>query len=301
MGGTPAKDGKKLGMHAHPRGWQDGGMSNKIAFLGCGSMNEAIMAGLLSAGVAKTDITATVRRRERAEELAKRYGVTVMATSEEDDANQQAVRGASLVIIGVKPVGVTALAMEVAASLPPSAVVVSVAAAVSLELLERSLPAGQPVIRTMPNTPARLGRGVVSVSGGTNATREQIEWVKGLFDGLGLVVEVPEEQVDAVSAVSGSGPAYAFYLAEAMADAGTRLGLDPELSLLLARETVVGAGFMLAEPGADPVALRRAVTSPNGTTERAIATFDERGLPGIIADGARAAAERSKDITRELG
>ncbi len=288
-------------MHVRPPGWQDGGMSNKIAFLGCGSMNEAIMAGLLAAGVPKTDITATVRRRERAEELAKRYGVTVMATSEEDDANQQAVRGSSLVIIGVKPVGVAALAAEVAASLPPSAVVVSVAAAVSLEQLERSLPTGQPVIRTMPNTPARLGRGVVSVSGGTNATREQIERVKGLFDSLGLVVEVPEEQVDAVSAVSGSGPAYAFYLAEAMADAGTRLGLDPELSLMLARETVVGAGFMLAEPGADPVALRRAVTSPNGTTERAIATFDERGLPGIIADGARAAAERSKDITRELG
>jgi pyrroline-5-carboxylate reductase len=276
-------------------------MSNKIAFLGCGSMNEAIMAGLLAAGIPKTDITATVRRRERAEELAKRYGVTVMATGEEDDANQQAVRGASLVIIGVKPVGVTALSQEIAAFLGRSAVVVSVAAAVSIEQIERALPEGQPVIRTMPNTPSRLGRGVVSVSGGTSASREQIDKVKALFSSLGLVVEVPEEQVDAVSAVSGSGPAYAFYLAEAMADAGARLGLDPELALMLARETVVGAGYMLAEPGADPVALRRAVTSPNGTTERAIATFDERGLPGIIADGARAAAERSKDITRELG
>jgi pyrroline-5-carboxylate reductase len=276
-------------------------MTYKIAFLGCGSMNEAIMAGLLAAGVPKTEVTATVRGRERAAELAKRYGVTVMATGEERDANQQAVRGASLVILGVKPVGIADLAREIAPVLPPSAVVVSVAAAVSIAQLERALPEGQPVIRTMPNTPARLGRGVVSISGGTHATRDHVEKVKQLFDSLGLVVEVPEDKVDAVSAVSGSGPAYAFYLAEAMADAGTRLGLDPELSLRLARETVVGAGFMLAEPGADPVALRRAVTSPNGTTERAIATFDERGLPSIIADGARAAAERSKDITRELG
>ncbi|MEA5453783.1 pyrroline-5-carboxylate reductase [Sinomonas sp. JGH33] len=276
-------------------------MSYKIAFLGCGSMNEAILAGLLAAGVHKTDVIATVRRGERADELAKRYGVTAMATGEESDANQQAVRGASLVIIGVKPIGVTDLAAEIGPVLPHGAVVVSVAAAVSIEQLERALPAGQPVIRTMPNTPARVGRGVVSVSGGTNATREQIDQVKELFANLGLVVEVPEEQVDAVSAVSGSGPAYAFYLAEAMADAGAKLGLDPELSLLLARETVVGAGYMLAEPGADPAALRKAVTSPNGTTERAIATFEERGLPDIIADGARAAAERSRAITRELG
>ena len=114
------------------------------------------------------------------------------------------------------------------------------------------------------------------------------------------MVEIPEEQVDALSAISGSGPAYAFYLAEAMAAAGVELGLDPELSLLLARETVAGAGFMLAEPGADPTVLRKAVTSPNGTTERAIATFDERGLPAIIADGARAAAERAAEITRQL-
>jgi pyrroline-5-carboxylate reductase len=179
--------------------------------------------------------------------------------------------------------------------------VVSVAAAVSIAQLEAALPAGQPVIRTMPNTPARLGRGVVSVSPGTNCTPEQLQRVKDILQGAGTVVEVPEDQVDALSAISGSGPAYAFYLAEAMAAAGQELGLDAELSLLLARETVAGAGFMLAEPGADPGALRRAVTSPNGTTERAIATFDERGIPSIIAAGARAAAERAAEITRQLG
>ena len=113
-------------------------------------------------------------------------------------------------------------------------------------------------------------------------------------------MQVPEEQVDAVSAVSGSGPAYAFYLAEAMARAGVELGLDPELSAVLARDTVAGAGYMLAEPGADATALRRGVTSPNGTTEAAIRSFDEQDLPGVIARGARAAAERAAEITAEL-
>ena len=121
-----------------------------------------------------------------------------------------------------------------------------------------------------------------------------------MLRGAGTVVEVPEEQVDALGAISGSGPAYAFYLAEAMAAAGVKLGLDPDLALLLAKETVAGAGLMLAEPGANPTQLRKAVTSPNGTTERAIATFDERDLPSIIADGARAAADRSAEITKQL-
>ncbi|GAB3278515.1 pyrroline-5-carboxylate reductase [Sinomonas notoginsengisoli] len=275
-------------------------MSNQIAFLGTGSMNGAIMGGLLAGGFPKTDIVATVRRRESATEIAERYGVTVMAWEEESDSNAQAARGASVVVIGVKPVGVAAVAREIAPVLEPGALVVSVAAAVPIAQLESELPQGQPVIRTMPNTPARLGKGVVALSGGTHATREHIATIMELFKGLGIVAEVPEEQMEAVGALSGSGPAYVFYLAEAMAKAGEALGLDPKLSLRLARETVVGAGMMLAEPGADPVALRRAVTSPNGTTEQAIRVFDERGLPAVIADGAKAASERSRQITREL-
>ncbi|TDT86182.1 pyrroline-5-carboxylate reductase [Arthrobacter sp. AG258] len=280
----------------------DGGMSNRIAFLGCGSMNEAILAGLLEAGTDPGDVVATVRRAERASELAERYpGITAIAGEEEPDNNKQATKGSAVVILGVKPVGIADLAREIGPALSPDAVVVSVAAAVSIAQLEAALPAGQPVIRTMPNTPAKLGRGVVSVSPGTHCTPEQLRKVKDILQGAGTVVEVPEEQVDALSAISGSGPAYAFYLAEAMASAGEELGLDRELSLLLARETVAGAGFMLAEPGADPSALRKAVTSPNGTTERAIATFDEQGIPAIIAAGAKAAAERAAEITKQLG
>ncbi|MEV7575366.1 pyrroline-5-carboxylate reductase [Pseudarthrobacter sp. NPDC089323] len=277
-------------------------MSNRIAFLGCGSMNEAILSGLLEAGTDPADIVATVRRAERAAELAERYhGITAIAGEEEPDNNKQATKGSGVVILGVKPVGITDLAREISGALAPDTVVVSVAAAVSIAQLEAALPAGQPVIRTMPNTPAKLGRGVVSVSPGTNCRPEQLQKVKDILQGTGTVVEVPEEQVDALSAISGSGPAYAFYLAEAMAAAGEELGLDRELSVLLARETVAGAGLMLAEPGADPSALRKAVTSPKGTTERAIATFDERGMPSIIAAGARAAADRAAEITRQLG
>jgi pyrroline-5-carboxylate reductase len=264
-------------------------------------MNEAIMGGLIAGGTDPADIVATVRRAERAAELAERHhGITAIAGEEEPDNNKQAATGSRVVILGVKPVGIADLAREVGDSLAPDAIVISVAAAVSLEQLEAALPAGQPVIRTMPNTPAKLGRGVVSVSPGTHCTAAQLQLAKDLLAAAGTVVEVPEDQVDALSAVSGSGPAYAFYLAEAMAAAGVELGLDPELSLLIARETVAGAGLMLAEPGADPTALRKAVTSPNGTTERAIATFDERGLSAIVADGARAAAERAAEITRQL-
>ncbi|MEE2567807.1 pyrroline-5-carboxylate reductase [Pseudarthrobacter sp. J64] len=277
-------------------------MSNRIAFLGCGSMNEAILGGLVEGGTDPADIVATVRRAERAAELAERHhGITAIAGAEEPDNNKQAATGSGVVILGVKPVGITDLAREISDSLAPGTVVVSVAAAVSIAQLEAALPAGQPVIRSMPNTPAKLGRGVISVSPGTHCTPEQLQKVKDLLRAAGTVVEVPEEQVDALSAISGSGPAYAFYLAEAMAAAGVELGLDPELSLLLARETVAGAGFMLAEPGADPSALRVAVTSPNGTTERAIATFDERGIPAIIAAGAKAAADRAAEITKQLG
>ncbi|BCW37567.1 pyrroline-5-carboxylate reductase [Arthrobacter sp. StoSoilA2] len=276
-------------------------MSNRIAFLGCGSMNEAILAGLLAAGADPSDVVATVRRAERAEELAQRYGVMAIAGEEEPDNNKLAAKGSGIVILGVKPVGITDLAREISPALAKDTVVVSVAAAVSIAQLEAALPEGQPVIRTMPNTPAKLGRGVVSVSPGTHCTPEQLEKVKAALAGAGKVVEVPEEQVDALSAISGSGPAYAFYLAEAMAAAGVELGLDAELSVMLARETVAGAGFMLAEPGADPTALRVAVTSPNGTTERAIAAFDDGGIPRIIAEGARAAANRAAEITKQLG
>ena len=271
-----------------------------ISFLGCGSMNEAILGGLLAGGVAPGLVTATVRSAERAAELRRVHGITVLATSEDPEANRVAAATADVVILGVKPVGTIELARDIGPALKSTTTVVSVAAAISLAMLEAALPEGQPVIRSMPNTPSQLGKGVLSISAGTHADASLMARVRAILSAAGTVVDIPEEQVDALSAVSGSGPAYVFYLAEAMAAAGVELGLDPGLARILATETVAGAGFMLAEPDADPTALRRAVTSPNGTTEQAIATFDRLDLPVIIAAGARAASNRAQAITEEL-
>lgn len=276
-------------------------ISQHISFLGCGSMNGAILTGLLAAGLPPAQVTATVRNPEKAADLSRRHGVSVLSSTADPAANRTAAEEADVVLLGVKPVGILDLAREVAPALKPGTVVISVAAAISIEMLEAALPEGQPVIRSMPNTPSSLGRGVLSISAGTHATSELMDQARAILGAAGTVVDIPEEQVDALSAVSGSGPAYAFYLAEAMASAGMKLGLDEELAKLLATETVAGAGFMLAEEGADATALRKAVTSPNGTTERAIATFDEQGMKDIVAAGARAAAERAAAITRELG
>lgn len=271
-----------------------------ISFLGCGSMNEAILGGLLAGGMSPALVTATVRSAERAAELRRVHGITVLATAEDADANRIAAAGADVVIMGVKPVGTIALAREIGPVLRPTTTVISVAAAISLAMLEAALPEGQPVIRSMPNTPSRLGRGVLSISAGTHADASLMAQARDILASAGTVVDIPEEQVDALSAVSGSGPAYVFYLAEAMAAAGVELGLDPGLAKILATETVAGAGYMLAERDADPTALRRAVTSPNGTTEQAIATFDRLDLPVIIAAGALAASNRAQAITEEL-
>ncbi len=274
--------------------------TQRIAFLGCGSMNESILAGLLAAGLDPAGVTATVRRPERAAELRERHGIRVFATTADERANVTAAGDADVVVLGVKPVGIVPLAQEIAGALRPGAVVLSVAAAVSIAMIEGALAEGQPVIRSMPNTPSRLGRGVLSISAGSSTGPELMAQARELLQPAGTVVEIPEEQVDALSAVSGSGPAYAFYLAEVMAAAGEELGLGAELATLIARETVAGAGYMLAEEGADATALRRAVTSPMGTTQSAIETFEELGLARVVARGARAATARAAEITREL-
>lgn len=275
-------------------------IDSTIAFLGCGSMNEAILGGLLAGGLPPSNVTATVRRPERAKELTGRHGITVLAENDTPDANQQAAAGADVVIMGVKPVGIQDLAAAIAPALKPETVVISVAAAVSIPMMEAELPAGQPVIRSMPNTPSKVGRGVIALAAGSHATDEIMSQAKEIFAASGTVVVVPEEQIDAVSAVSGSGPAYAFYLAESMAAAGEKLGLDAETARVLARDTVAGAGALLSEPDADAEALRVAVTSPKGTTAAALETFTAKGLPDIVEAGERAAAARAAEITASL-
>ena len=260
-----------------------------LSFLGAGSMNGAILRGIIASGHDPQLITATVRSDNRVAEL-RELGINVLVSEEDPEANRRAAASADIIFLGVKPVGITELCEEISGSLDAQKVVVSVAAAITLSSMQSHLPAGQPVIRSMPNTPLMVGAGVVGISPAASVSDEQTKLVTDLLSGSGDVHVIDEEQQNALSAISGSGPAYAFYLAEAMANAGVAMGLDEKLSIALARATVAGAGKMLSNPDADPATLRKAVTSPKGTTEQAIATFDEQGIPKIIAAGTNAAA-----------
>ncbi|MGO1726317.1 pyrroline-5-carboxylate reductase [Glutamicibacter bergerei] len=271
----------------------------KLAFLGTGSMNGAILRGILGAGHDPKNITATLRSDNRAAQL-RELGINVLIGNEDPEANKKATAAADIVFLGVKPVGITALCDEISSALNESTVVVSVAAAITLRTMQEHLPAGQPVVRSMPNTPLMVGAGVVGLSAGEAVSDQQIERVAELFSGSGDVHVIDESQQNALSAISGSGPAYGFYLAEAMANAGIAMGLDEKLATDLARATVAGAGKMLADPEANPAQMRRAVTSPKGTTEQAILTFDEQGIPAIIEAGAKAAAARAAALSDEL-
>lgn len=274
-------------------------MTATIAFLGTGSMNGSIAAGLLAAGHDPAHIRATVRSEESRAALAQRLGdkVEIITTGGEADGNHKATADADVVLLGVKPYGIVELARDIAPALAPNTVVVSVAAGVTLETLAACLPAGQPIIRCMPNTPSSVGKGVLAISTTESVKDEQKKLVEEILGTVGLVVEVREDQMDAVTAVSGSGPAYAFLLAEAMAAAGAELGLDHETALKLASATVAGAGFLL-DTNPDAPALRRAVTSPNGTTERALNTFVDGRLFQLTNDAMRACTTRSAEMSQ---
>ncbi|WP_330445602.1 pyrroline-5-carboxylate reductase [Kocuria rhizophila] len=272
-----------------------------LTFLGAGSMNGSILRGVLAAGTEAGRVRATTRSASSAEALHEETGVEVFAGESDREANTKAVAGADVVLLGVKPYAILDLAREIAPALDPATVVVSVAAGVTLDALQKALPDGQPVVRCMPNTPSSVGRGALSVTPGEHTSAEQLARVREVLSTVGTVVEVPEHLIRAVTGVSGSGPAYVFYLAEAMQQAGERLGLDPETARVLAKETVSGAGELLRPDDADPAALRRAVTSPGGTTEQAITTFDEKGLREIVAAGAEASAAKGDEMEKEYG
>lgn len=274
----------------------------KIAMLGLGSMNGAILAGLLGSGVRQDDVVATTRSAVSAGQKAAQYGVRVLAEEAEAGANRTAAGQADVVILGMKPHQIVETCTEIREVLKAEAVVVSVAAAVDLEMIEGALRPGQSVIRTMPNTPLSVGLGVVGVAPGAHVRPEQTEQLRSLLAACGAVHVIEESQIDALTGVAGSGPAYVFYLAEQMAAAGVEMGLSPELAADLAGETVHGAGRMLVENRgtADAAQLRRHVTSPNGTTQKAIETFDAHGMDHAVRAGAKASASRAAEITEQL-
>ncbi|MFB2596286.1 pyrroline-5-carboxylate reductase [Herbiconiux sp. P17] len=268
-----------------------------IALLGAGSMGRAVLSGLLAPTVEVIGgIRVTNRSAERAAELAGTPGVTAFATDDDPDANRRAVAGAAIVIVAVKPAMVPELLDEIAASLEPGAIVVSVAAGVTVATFEAHLPSTVSVLRSMPNTPAVVGRAVTGLSAGTRSSADDLALVRSLFETVGTVVEVPESQLDALSTISGSGPAYVFLLIEALTAAAVEKGFSAEQAAELVNGTFAGASELLVASGKTPTDLRIQVTSPKGTTERAVAVLQDADLPALFTKATDAALARAKEL-----
>lgn len=251
-------------------------------------MGEALLGGLIAAGWAAADEIAVT------EPVADRraYLEATFPGVHTSDAPMTA-EGA---IIAVKP----AYVPEAAAAAGAAGVgrVLSIAAGVPTHLIEAALPAGTPVVRAMPNTPALVGAGAAAIAGGAAATNDDLAWAESILRAVGVVVRVPEEQLDAVTGLSGSGPAYVFLVAEAMIAAGEAVGLPHDVAEQLALQTIMGAGRMLVESGESPEALRAAVSSPNGTTVAGLGVLDERGLREAFGAAIARATERSRELGR---
>ena len=266
-------------------------MTQRIAILGAGVMGETLLSAILGQGHPVADLVISEKRGDRAAELRETYGVEVTG-------NAEAVSGADIILIVVKPQDVPGLLAEIAANVEASATVVSLAAGILIDTLESALPDGVAVVRAMPNTPALVGAGMFGISGGASCSADQLAAVSALLESGGKVVVVDESLQDAVTAVSGSGPAYVFYLAEAMIAGGIEAGLDDATARTLAAQTLVGAAKLLAESPETADELRHRVTSPNGTTAAAIAAFDDRGVKEALIAGVKAAAARSAELAR---
>ncbi|WP_157155081.1 MULTISPECIES: pyrroline-5-carboxylate reductase [unclassified Diaminobutyricimonas] len=270
-----------------------------IAILGTGSMGGAILSGLLKPGVnVSGGIRVTNRTAVKADAL-RSDAVTSYATEVEPRANHLAVAGAKLVVLGVKPGMVPDLLREVGPSLDAGAVVVSVAAGVPIAAMEAIVPGA--VLRAMPNTPAVVGRAVTGLAAGTRSTDAELDLARTLFETVGSVLVVPEEQIDALGTISGSGPAYVFYLIEQLTKTAVDLGFTAEQAATMVGDTFLGAAELLRHTGEDPAELRRRVTSPKGTTERAVAVLEQGGLKELFDRATAAALARTKELAAEAG
>jgi pyrroline-5-carboxylate reductase len=263
----------------------------RIAVLGAGKIGEALIAGLLSsAWRSPEDIVASSRRLERADELTERYGIAT-STSNEDVA-----AGAALVVVAVKPQDIEALLGSVAPVISPEQTVLSVVAAIPTAAIERRLTAGVPVVRAMPNTPSTVHEGIAGLCAGAHAGDAHVTLAEEVLAHLGAVVRVPERYMDAVTAVSGSGPAYFALLAEAMIEAGLLLGLSREVSTQLVVQTMLGTAKQLRDEGLHPVELREMVTSPGGTTIAAIRELEAAGVRAAFLNAIQAAMTRAREL-----
>lgn len=266
-----------------------------VAILGAGSMGGAIAQGISRSGRASS-VVVTNRTAAKAAELAGLEAVTSLALVDVPSANTDAAASADIVLVGVKPAMVPDLLREIAGSLRPGTIVVSLAAGVTIETFESIVGPEIPVIRSMPNTPAVVGKAVTGLAAGSTATAEHVALVRALFETCGVVIEVPEAQIDALSTISGSGPAYVFLLVEALTEAARGKGFDEADARLMAEQTFIGATALLAATGDDPAELRRRVTSPKGTTERAIGVLQTANLDGLFSQATDAALARAREL-----
>ncbi|WP_295625203.1 pyrroline-5-carboxylate reductase [uncultured Corynebacterium sp.] len=270
----------------------------RIVVIGGGKIGGALIGGLIDGGVDPKSIYLVQRSPERRKELRDTYGIV-----DADDA-EQAVDGADVVFLCVKPHGTVGLLESISGALDDGEtdpVVASMAAGITIDELESVCSAGTPVVRVMPNTPMMVGRGVNAIAPGRFANSEHVTQVQTLLEKVGHVEVVEEKQMDAVTAVSGSGPAYFFQFVEAMVDAGVTLGLKRDQATRLATETAAGAAEMMTREGADPVSLRADVSSPGGTTAAATSTFEEEGLRRAVLRAMRACHDKSASMGRPAG
>ena len=263
----------------------------KIAILGAGRIGEALLSGLISSGWRKpVEIAATSRRPERVEELREKFGVAATTS------NPEAVSGAAVVVISVKPQDLDALLGEIGGLIAADQTVLTIAAAIPTATIERRLDASVPVVRAMPNTPSTVHEGIAGLAPGAHAEEEHLALAEEVLSHLGAVVRVPEAMMDAVTAVSGSGPAYFALLAEAMIEAGILLGLPRETSTQLVVQTMLGTAKQLRDDKMHPVELREMVTSPGGTTIAAIHELEQAGVRAAFLNAIQAAMRRAKEL-----
>jgi pyrroline-5-carboxylate reductase len=262
----------------------------RIAIIGGGRIGEALLSGLLSSGW--RDIVVTSRREDRVAELHERYEVDATTS------NPEAVNGAALVVLAVKPQDIEALLAEIGPLVSPEQTVLTVAAAIPTAYIETRIADGVPVVRAMPNSPSTVHEGMAGIAAGAHAGEPQLALAEEVLTHLGRVVRVPESAMDAITAVSGSGPAYFALLAEAMIEAGILLGLSREISTTLVVQTMLGTAKQLRDEKMHPVELRESVTSPGGTTIAAIRELEQAGVRAAFLNAIQAAMTRAQELSQ---